>query len=404
MDTNGELLVNFFSGDFKKQAHDVYAKLRKDYPVYPITMPNGKTAWLVTRYDDVAKVLKDPRLIRNSAKFHSENNRDIVPSLERRVLLTNMLGSDPPDHTRLRSIVQKAFTPRIVAELRDRIEKVTNLQIDRVQEQGWMDVIEDFAIPISIHVICETLGISSKDQKLFREWSLTFNEASNDPKKMEQLHSNTLAYVAYMKEQFEFRRQHPQEDLLTKLVQTKDGDGLTEDELYSMVFLLLSAGHETTVNMMGNGMLALLENPDQLALLQENPNAIDTALEELLRYYSPAEVTTNRYATEDIHLYEATVRKGEIMLPVLASANRDERKFTNPDQLDILRKPNHHFAFGYGIHYCIGAPVARLEGKIVFPTLFRRVKQLNLKGDMEALEWNNTFIMRGLRSLPIEFQ
>jgi cytochrome P450 len=403
---NKALQLDLFSSEFKGNAYSFYEKLRENEPVYRFMLPNGQIAWLLTRYEDAQAALKDHRYVKNPRTLLSQEqmNKWLFPMLERDLLINNMVASDPPDHTRLRNLVQKAFTPKIIEELRGRIQEIADMLLDEVQGKRKMDVIDEFAFPLPIIVICEMLGVPAEDRDQFREWSNTIVEAVNLPEKMQEALPKIQSFIKYMGHLIEERRKDPAKDLVSALIQAEtEGEKLTENELYSMILLLIVAGHETTVNLIGNGVLALLQHPEQMDKLKGNPKLIPSAIEEILRFYGPVELATSRWAGEDILLQEKLIRKGEMVVVALASANRDKTQFENPDLFDITRRNNHHLAFGMGIHYCLGAPLARLEGQIALLALLRRMPNLRLNTDVETLKWRPTFVMRGLMELPVVF-
>ncbi len=315
-----------------------------------------------------------------------------------------MINVDPPDHTRLRGLVSKAFTPRMIEQLHPRIQQITNELLDAVQGHGEMDLINDFAYPLPITVISEMLGIPVKDRQQFRTWTQMMVN-TGEQNLQEALIASTIGeFLSYIKSLLDEKRAHPGSDLTSNLVQVEEnGDALSENELISMVFLLIVAGHETTVNLIGNGTLALLQHPDQMQQLQHDPSLIPSAVEELLRYTAPVNLSDERWASEDVPMHGKVIRKGEMVYASLIGANTDAKQFQHPEGLDIARRENQHLAFGKGIHYCLGAPLARLEGQIAFGTLLRRLPNLRLASDPAQLIWNNNFMLRGLRSLPVTF-
>lgn len=397
--------LDLFSSEFKEKSYSFYAKLREHDPVYRFTLPDGQTAWLITRYEDAQAVLKDDRFIKNPhTLLNQEQINKMVPILEMDLLINHMLDSDPPDHARLRNLVHKAFTPKMIEKLRGRIQEITDTLLDAVQSKGKMNLVDEFAFPLPIIVICEMLGIPAEYRDRFREWSDTLIESTNLPEKMQQALPTVQSFIKYLGHLIEERRKDPTEDLISALIHAEtEGEKLTEKELYSMIFLLIIAGHETTVNLIGNGVLALLQHPKQMEKLKSNPELISSAIEEILRFYGPVELATNRWASEDVLIHEKLIRKGDVVVVALASANRDETQFENPDLFDITRKNNRHLAFGMGIHYCLGAPLARLEGQIALLTLLRRMPELRLNTDVETLKWRPTYLMRGLVELPVVF-
>jgi cytochrome P450 len=299
-------------------------------------------------------------------------------------------------------LVSKAFTPRMIEQLRPRIQQITDELLDAVQPCGQMDLIHDFASPLPITVICEMLGIPATDRQQFRTWTQTVVNASSqrDP----AIRVAVEAFRHYIKTLLAEKRAHPGSDLTSSLVSVEEnGELLSENELREMIFLLIVAGHETTVNLIGNGTLALLQHPDQMHRLQRHPSLILSAIEELLRYTAPLSLSDERWATEDIALHGKVIRKGEMVFAFLIAANTDPQQFPDPELLDIARQENQHLAFGKGIHYCLGAPLARLEGQIAFGTLLQRLPNLRLASDPEQLIWNSNPMLHGLTSLPVTF-
>ncbi len=299
-----------------------------------------------------------------------------IPSMLK-PLERNMLDVDAPEHTRLRGLVHMAFTPRLVENMRDRIQRLTDELLDEVQLRGRMDLIRDYALPIPTTIIAEMLGVPVSDRHKFHRWSNTI--VSTVPSRWGILAAipSLIAFLRYIRRLVRTRRAAPQDDLVSALVEAHEaGDQLSEDELLAMISLLLIAGHETTVNLIGNGMLALMEHPDQMNRLRDDPALIKPAVEELLRYDGPVQTATERYAREDVTIAGVTIPRGEMVFAVLASANRDERQFDHPDTLDLTREPNRHLAFGQGVHFCLGAPLARLEGQIAINSLLRRIPDL----------------------------
>ena len=373
--------VNIASPAFKANPYPFYARLRAEAPMHRVTLPDGQTAWLITRYDDVAAALKDERLAKDKLKALTPGQvakQPWVPAMFK-PLERNMLDLDPPDHTRLRGLVHKAFTPGLVEQMRPRIEALCGALLDAVQARGRMDLIHDYALPVPTTIIAEMLGVPPADRHNFHRWSRTMLSSTATAWGKLWAIPAAVRFVRYLRNLIRARRAGPRDDLLSALVRAEvAGEKLSEDELLAMAFLLLVAGHETTVNLIGNGTLALLEHPDQLRRLRDDPGIIRPAVEELLRYYSPVETATERYAREDVTVAGVTIPQGSLVFPVIASANRDDRQFADPDRLDLGREPNRHLAFGQGIHFCLGAPLARLEGQIAISTLLRRLPELRL--------------------------
>lgn len=381
--------------------HEIYGRMREVGAFVPIRTGDLFTTWAVTRYDEAVDMLKDTAfLVKDIRNLPDELNRrfssDEDPSAE--MFSRMMLLVDPPDHTRLRGLVHKAFTPRIIENLRPRIQEICDTLLDRIQEKGTFDLIEDYALPVPITVIAEMLGVPHEDQANFRRWSQIIIAQELG----EAMQMAAFEFIVYMNNLIDERRENPREDLLSGLVHVREeGDALTHPELLGMIFLLLVAGHETTVNLIGNGTLALLENPDQLAKLHENPALIRPAIEEMLRYNGPVEMATNRWTKAPFEVDNGTIQPGDLVSVSLHSANRDPRKFNNPDTFDITRDPNPHIAFGSGIHYCLGAPLARLEGMLAVQTLITRLPKLQLAQDPTTIQWSDSLLIHGMRGLQL---
>ncbi|KWX05158.1 cytochrome P450 [Carbonactinospora thermoautotrophica] len=389
-----------FSPQFKANPHPTYAALRDHDPVRRVTLPSGLPAWLVTRYEDVKAVLADPRLSKDVRRF-PDPGRYLVAADLRETISRHMLNADPPDHTRLRKLVSKAFTPRRVEALRPRVQQITEELLDRMAPLGRVDLIDAFAFPLPVTVICELLGVPVEDRDEFRVWSNVIIEGVGAGDRFE---SAVRAMDKYLRELVEAKRRSPGDDMLSDLIAAREeGDRLSEGELTSMAFLLLVAGHETTVNLIGNGVYLLLTHPDQLALLRSDPGLLPSAVEEFLRYEGPAETSTLRFATEPIEIGGVTIPAGEVVLVALASANRDGRRFADADRLDITRGDSQHLAFGHGIHYCLGASLARLEGQVAIGELLARFPDLALAVPPEELAWRPGTLIRGLRELPVTY-
>src|SRR5262249_13929072 len=296
-----------------------------------------------------------------------------------RYLRSNMLSRDPPDHIRLRRLVTKAFTPRMVEQLRPRIQAIADALLDAVAGRGEMDLIDDYAFPLPITVIAEMLGVPAADRNQFRDWSDTLVAAAPPMPAGPAAVEAAEGLREYLEALFEERRRAAAADLITGLLQAEEaGDKLSQEELQGMMYLLLVAGYETTANLIGSGVLALLQHPDQLAKLRSDWALLTPAIEELLRFCSPVATSTLRFAAEEVTLGGVVIPKGEMVLVVIMAANRDPARFPSPDVLDITRSDNNHIAFGHSIHYCLGAPLARLEGEIALKTLLRRMPALRL--------------------------
>jgi len=392
--------VNLASPDFKANPFPFYARLRSEAPVYRTSLPDKRTVWLITRYDDVVEVLKDGRFSKDKA---TARQKFWLPSVLK-PLMRNMLDLDAPNHTRLRGLVHTAFTPRLTENLRERIQSLADELLDRLLAQGKADLVRDYAVEIPTTIIAEVLGIPVKDRLKFRKWSNAGAAAIASRFGVLRAIPELAFFIRYIRSLVKLRRAKPEDDLISTLVRAEEaGDHLSEDELLAMIVLLLIAGHETTVNVIGNSVLALLENPDELDKLKNNPALIKSAIEELLRHSGPLETATERFSREDINVAGVTIPRGDLVLAVLASANRDERRFDGANRLDIMREPNPHVAFGFGMHYCLGAALARLEAQVAIGTLFRRCGNVGLAVDPKALRWKRGLVLRGLESLPISF-
>jgi cytochrome P450 PksS len=382
---------------FKANPYPFYARLRAEAPAYPITLATLQT-WLVTRYDDVLTVLKDERF--------SNDWSPRMPWLLLRVagpLTRHMLNQDPPGHTRLRTLVHKVFTPRLVEHLRERIQSVCDDLLNAIAPSGRMELVRGFALPLPLTIIGELLGIPAQDRLRFHSLSRPSVAASSGISFLRAL-PNIWLSIRYLRKLFAQCRAHPEDDLVTALVQAEEaGDKLSEEELVSMVTLLLLAGYETTVNLIASGTLALIQHPEQRDRLQQNPALAESAIEELLRYTSPLEIASARFTREEVTIGCATIPRGALVSAVIGSANHDESQFPDPETLDIAREPNRHLAFGQGIHFCLGAPLARLEGRIALTTLFRRFPNLRLAEGPESVRWRRGLIFRGLEQLPVAF-
>jgi cytochrome P450 PksS len=381
-----------------------YARLRADSPVHPVALPGGLSAWLVTRYDDVATVLKDDRFAKdpnNALTPEQARRQPWVPAVFR-PLTRNMLDLDPPDHTRLRALVQKAFTPRLVEQLRPRVESMANELLDALRGRPHFDLIRDYALPVPTTVISELLGVPARDRGRFHWWSNAIVATSPTGVGRFRAVPYVWAFLRFIRRLIRAKRAAPADDLLSALTQAEaEGDRLSEDELVAMAFLLLVAGHETTVNLIGNGVLALLQHPDQLDRLRAESDIIKPAVEELLRYAGPLELATERFVREDVSVAGVTIPRGAQVFAALASANRDGRQFPDPDRLDVTRDPNRHLAFGLGPHFCVGAPLARLEGQVAIAALLRRTADLRLAVAPGRLRWRRGLVLRGLKRLPV---
>jgi cytochrome P450 len=377
--------------------YPTYDRMRSEEPVWQ----NPLGEWVLTRHADCEAVLRDPRFSSNA----SHRDPPVViesgfPDLNA-VDAHTLLFMDPPDHTRLRGLVSKAFTPRTVEQLRPRVQQLVDGILDEAQERGSLDVVADLGYELPVIVICELLGVPLADRAGFTGWSSAASRLLDGVMSDEVLQAGLLAamgFFNYFNELFEERRARPGDDLISALLAAEEsGDRLSPEELSSIVVLLFIAGHETTMNLIGNGTLALLRNPDQLARWRQDPSLDAAAVEELLRYDSPVHLT-GRTATEAIEVNGIPFRKGVAVITLLAAANRDPARYDDPAGLDLGRADNHHLSFSQGIHYCLGAALARLEGQVTLGSLVRRFPDLEL---MEEPVHREHFVLRGLRSLQV---
>ncbi|MFF7213153.1 cytochrome P450 [Streptomyces sp. NPDC008238] len=399
-----------FGWQFATDPYPAYAWLREHSPVHRTTLPSGVEAWLVTRYADAKQALADARLSKNPV-HHSERahakGKVGIPGERSADLMTHLLNIDPPDHTRLRRLVSKAFTPRRVAEFAPRVQELTDRLIDGFAAKGEADLIHEFAFPLPIYAICDLLGVPSEDQDDFRDWAGMMIRHGGGPRG--GVARSVKKMRAYLLELIHRKRSDLGDDLISGLIRASDhGEHLTENEAAAMAFILLFAGFETTVNLIGNGTYTLLRHPEQRRWLQDSlargeREPLGTAVEELLRYDGPVELATWRFATEPLTVGGQSVAAGDPVLVVLAAADRDPARFADPDALDLTRRDNQHLGYGHGIHYCLGAPLARLEAQAALATLLTRLPDLRLAADPADLRWRGGLIMRGLRTLPVAF-
>jgi cytochrome P450 len=375
--------------------HAENARLNDTNAVHHISLPSGATGYLVTGYDAVRQALTDRRL---SGRTGTVGDRRALSEELRLGMNSHMLNVDPPDHTRLRRLVSAAFTRGRIESMRSRIQQITDELLDAISDQDEVDLLVALATPLPIRVLTELIGVPEDKADSFRGWT-TVLTGSGVP--LDDMAAAATEMLHYTRSLLDLKRHDPKSDLLSALVAVRDGeDRLTEPELTSMVFLLLIAGHETTVNLIGNATLALLSDPEQLARLRADPTLLTGSVEEFLRYESPVQAAM-RYATTDVELAGVTIPAGSFVVLSLLAANRDSSRFEHPDQLDVARAQNAHVAFGHGIHHCLGAPLARMEGALAIETLFRRFPDLRLAAPADTLDWRMSLIMHGMDALPV---
>jgi cytochrome P450 len=396
MDRHHVVDLGEFGDAFRRDPHPVYARLREQGPVHRIRMQGadaGYETWLVVGYEEARAALADPRLAKDGAKIDAT-------FFDEELIGKHMLVADPPQHTRLRGLVTRAFTMRRVQEMRPRIQRITDRLLDEMLPHGRADLIESLAYPLPITVICELLGVPEMDRAEFRKMSTEVVAPTSGDSEYDAV----VRLGEYLTELIEDKRcAGPTGDLLSDLIRTtaEDGDRLSAQELRGMAFLLLIAGHETTVNLIGNGVLALLTHPGQLAALRADPALLDGAVEEMLRHEGPVENATFRFAVEPLEIAGTAIARGDHVMIGLTAAQRDGARFPDPDRFDIRRDTRGHLAFGHGIHYCLGAPLARLEGRVAIGSLLERAPGLALDGPPG--EWLPGMLMRGVRSLPVRW-
>ncbi|MBT2387143.1 cytochrome P450 [Streptomyces sp. ISL-11] len=374
----------------------LYAKLREEEPVVRVGCPFGEDAWLVTKHADMKTILGDPRFSRALAAEHDESRLTPLP------IHTSILGMDSPDHTRLRRLLSKVFTMRRVELLRPRIEAEAHRLVDALVAEGAPgDLMEGFAVPFAGTVVCDLLGVPFEDREQFRGWLDAFSATTVMSE--EEIEEDTDRLYDYIGKLMVSRRAEPQDDLISAMVKASDEeDRLSEKELVELASVLLIAGHETVSSQLIDSLHVLFTHPDQLARLQREPELMTRAIEELMRYVPLiSHVTFARYATEDVELSGTLVRAGESVLPAIPSANRDASVFEDPDLFDLTREHNPHLGFGYGIHRCLGAPLARLEMRVALETLFSRLPGLRCAVPVESLEWKDGMQVRSLLHLPV---
>jgi len=399
------------SPEFLANPYPIFDQMRNNDPIY---WSAENSYWILTRYSDIASLIQNENLSSNRIGAHAGRLPDEAKKHFRpffTAVSSWMLMIDPPDHTRLRGLVNKAFTPRVVENMRGLVQRLVDDMLAAVTKQGRMDIMTDLANTLPATVIAELLGVPGTDQRKFKTWSddialaLSGIDTAGTKDELFALYElaqkSFLALSDYFMERVVELRRNPQENLLSALAQAEEqGDRLTEDELFANCVLLMIAGHETTTNLIGNGILALLQNPGQREALSSNPDLIVSAVEELVRYDSPVQ-KMGRIALADINVAGKQIKKGELVCLSFAAANRDPEQFESPKQLDITRKRNRHLAFGHGLHYCVGAALARLEGQIAVNSVLRTLPKIQLAH--EALEWYRNFTLRGLKSLPVAF-
>jgi cytochrome P450 len=399
--TQANIAIEHLGADYFSDPYSVHARLRAEHPAAQVIMPGGTPAWLITGYAQARAALTDPRLLKMPRGWRPD------PDTLFAALDLHMLNSDPPDHERLRKLVNKAFTARRVEQLRPRITAITETLLDDMSARQEVDLLTAFAFPLPVTVICELLGVPVADRDQFRAWSATI---VSETVSSEVAQAHFTAMIGYFRDLLAARRREPADDLLSALISVRDDTArddtgrLSENELLSMAWLLLVAGHETTVNLIGGGVLALLLHPGELARLRADPALLGGAVEELLRYVSPVNDATFRFAGEPVDIGGVHIGPGEVVLVSLSGANRDPSRYADPEELDVGRDSTGHLAFGHGIHYCLGAPLARLEAEIAFGALIERFGSITLAVPPSELRWRPSSLIHGLESLPVRLR
>lgn len=394
-------VFNNIGSEFFSNPYSTYRQLRESRPVYR----TESGSWLVSRYEDVVTLLRDPRMAKEAAGLQStlartQNKGEVSPLASE--FSRWMLFKDPPAHSRIRTLVTRAFTPRVVEAMRPQIQETANRLLDEALARGEIEVIRDFAYLLPFTVIAGILGLPTDDHNRLRELTAAIAKAMDPDKTAEEIavaENAVLEVREYVQDQIAERRLVPKNDLLSALIEAEAEDAkVTEDELVSNVILLFGAGHETSMNLIGNGLFALLQNPDQLLKLRVEPHLIRHAVEELLRFDAPVQLV-HRWASDAIEIAQVTIARGDEVLLLLGSANRDPERFEDADRLDVTRRQVRHLSFGAGIHFCLGAALARLEGEIAFEAMLSRLPSPALSSDTP--DWKHNLLLRGLRTLPL---
>jgi cytochrome P450 len=387
--------------------HPLYARVRADGPVCPVVLADGRPAWIVTGYDEARQALLDPRLAKDVRTALAARPSLVTQGFQHPLFRHQLLAADGADHSRLRRLISVAFTPSRVAGMRPRIQAITDKLLDAVDDLATqdpeepVDLLTRFALPLPITVICELLGVPVADRAPLRSWFEAIFSNGVAPASDPVSRAAADELYGYLCDLVADKRRAPGDDLLSALSASVSDDRLSEAELLSTAFVLIVAGHETTVNLIGNGVVALLRHPDQLDRLRADLTGVPRAVEEFLRYDGPVQHTTFRMTTEPVTLGGVEIPAHEQVLVVLAAANRDPSRFTDADALDVGRHDTRHIAFGHGVHFCVGAPLARLEGEVAFTSLLQRFPKLRSAGPSDELHWTYRLVLRSLVSLPV---
>ena len=399
-----QLPLDLNSKAFANNKYEYYKWMREEAPVF-----HGKISvidsYVLSRYDDCVNFLKDPRFVRNRTTATGGGRMPFPMPQSVQLMAQSMITEDEPDHRRLRNLVHQAFTRHSLEKMSARIDELTNDLLDKAEAKGTVDLKEAYALPIPVTVIQKMMGVDDEDMPRFKDGLTAMKDGFSGWALLRTLLWDMPRLSKFVRELIERKRSNPQDDILTKLIQAEDeGEKLNEDELVSMVFLMIVAGYETTVQLITNGVLALLQHPDQLEKLRARPELIESAVEEILRYIGPIHGTKPAYATEDVTIHGVTIPKGAAAWPFLGAANHDPTVFENPEVFDIERAPNKHLGFGSGIHSCLGAPLARMETKIAITNLIKRNPNLRLAVGPSELKVQVRPGWHTYESLPVAFQ
>ncbi|CCH31888.1 cytochrome P450 [Actinosynnema sp. NPDC047251] len=406
--------LDLVSPQSRANAYATYAGLRAEAPISKVRMPTGQDVWMITRYQECVDFLGDYHRFKTSPTVLPEGvEMPALPEAVLRLLGGSMGAIDPPEHTRQRRLVQSAFTPQYVERLRPAVQAIADSLVDGLlaADERTFDLVEQFAIPLPLTVMSDMLGIPREDRDRFRLWSelllsLDPTSAQSAPQGMNpaEVMAEIEKFVGYLDALIQGKRANPGDDLISGMTAAEaDGEKMTDDELLKMVALLVVGGLGTTQHLIGNMLLALFRSPDQLALLRENPDLAASAVEEMLRYHGSIEISFPRFAAEDTEIAGTPIRRGEMVIAVLAAADRDPERFPLPDKLDITRAQNRHLAFGRGAHMCLGAPLARVEGQVALNTLLARMPELRPAVDLDDVAWRPGLTLRGVVDLPVTY-
>ena len=402
-------IYDLYSQDFARNAYAIFEDIRKDNPIFRQKGLDGETPiWFLSRFKDIEAMLKDDehfvldyRMVVNAEDL-ARRQGSMAGVMD--MVNNHLLSKEGEDHRRLRSLVTLAFTPRRISDMRPRIQQIADELLDQVEGIGQMDLVEKYAFPLPIIVIAELLGIPSEDRNQFRAWSDIFVRPAMTSTAQDRFVQMAMEFVSYLQELFDQRRENPRDDLISALLQAEEaGDKLKTEELFSMIVLLIVAGHETTVTLIGNATIAMLTHPEVMSRLREHPEEMSKAVEEFLRYDPPVNRAITRIVAQDVDLGGHHFKRGELVIALLGSANRDEEQYPDSARLQIERDNRAHLAFGRGVHYCLGAPLARLEGEIALNTLLRRLPGLRLTIPENELEYREVPLFHSLARIPVEF-